>query len=139
MMLTPAVWVLRAVLLRRTPRTPRPRSPAWVRKRFSEPSRRPASARSSHPPSALIHPPSGFSHGTTQHARAFRVREKSEEPLMNELKIGDVTVTRIEEMHGPIMPPDQFFPEIPEQAWRENREMLVPDHLGAGDGRVRGA
>lgn len=27
-----------------------------------------------------------------------------------ELKLGDVTVTRIEEMHGPIMPPDQFLP-----------------------------
>jgi hypothetical protein len=37
----------------------------------------------------------------------------SEEPLMNELTLGDVTVTRIEEMHGPIMPPDQFFPELP--------------------------
>ena len=58
---------------------------------------------------------------------------------MNELKIGDVTVTRIEEMHGPIMPPDQFFPEMPEEAWREHRETLVPDHLGADDGMVRGA
>jgi glyoxylase-like metal-dependent hydrolase (beta-lactamase superfamily II) len=67
------------------------------------------------------------------------VPENSEEPLMNELKIGDVTVTRIEEMHGPIMPPDQFFPEMPEEAWRENREMLVPDHLDADGGMVRGA
>lgn len=30
----------------------------------------------------------------------------------HELKLGDVTVTRIEEMHGPIMPPDQFFPDL---------------------------
>jgi glyoxylase-like metal-dependent hydrolase (beta-lactamase superfamily II) len=67
------------------------------------------------------------------------VPENSEEPLMNELKIGDVTVTRIEEMHGPIMPPDQFFPEMPEEAWRENRETLVPDHLDADGGMVRGA
>jgi hypothetical protein len=29
------------------------------------------------------------------------------------------------------MPPDRFFPEMPEEAWRENRETLVPDHLGA--------
>ena len=58
---------------------------------------------------------------------------------MNDLKIGDVTVTRIEEMHGPIMPPDQFFPEMPEEAWRENRETLVPDHLDADGGMVRGA
>jgi hypothetical protein len=58
---------------------------------------------------------------------------------MNDLKIGDVTVIRIEEMHGPIMPPDQFFPEMPEEAWRENRETLVPDHLDADGGMVRGA
>jgi glyoxylase-like metal-dependent hydrolase (beta-lactamase superfamily II) len=58
---------------------------------------------------------------------------------MNELKLGDVTVTRIEEMHGPILPPDQFFPEMPEEAWREHREMLVPDHLNADGGMVRGA
>ena len=58
---------------------------------------------------------------------------------MNELKIGDVTVIRIEEMHGPIMPPGQFFPEMPEEAWRENRETLVPDHLDADGGMVRGA
>jgi glyoxylase-like metal-dependent hydrolase (beta-lactamase superfamily II) len=56
---------------------------------------------------------------------------------MNELKLGDVTITRIAEMDGPIMPPDQFFPEIPEEAWRENRETLVPDHLDADDGMVR--
>jgi hypothetical protein len=36
---------------------------------------------------------------------------------MNEIKLGDVTITRIEEMHGPIgMTPDQFFPGSPERA-----------------------
>ncbi|MFI6340248.1 MBL fold metallo-hydrolase [Streptomyces sp. NPDC050535] len=49
----------------------------------------------------------------------------------HEIILGDVAVTRIEEMHGPIMPADQFFPDLPEQAWQEHREMLVPDHLGA--------
>jgi glyoxylase-like metal-dependent hydrolase (beta-lactamase superfamily II) len=48
---------------------------------------------------------------------------------MNELKLGDVTVTRIEEMHGPIMAPDAFFPSMPEQAWRRHESALVPDHL----------
>jgi len=56
---------------------------------------------------------------------------------MNELKLGDVTVTRIEEMHGPIMPADQFFPDLPAQAWQEHREALVPDHLGADDAMVQ--
>jgi glyoxylase-like metal-dependent hydrolase (beta-lactamase superfamily II) len=48
---------------------------------------------------------------------------------MNEITLGDVTVTRIEEMHGPIMPPDQFFPTIPATAWEEQASWLVPDHL----------
>ncbi|MBR7832112.1 MBL fold metallo-hydrolase [Actinospica durhamensis] len=55
---------------------------------------------------------------------------------MNEIVLGEVTVTRIEEMHGPIMPADQFFPDMPEQAWKEHRDTLVPDHLGAEDGVV---
>ena len=55
---------------------------------------------------------------------------------MNEIKLGDVTVTRIEETHGPIMPADAFFPGLPEQAWREHRDDLVPDHLG-DDSMVR--
>ncbi len=50
-----------------------------------------------------------------------------------ELELGEVTVTRIEEMHGPLMPADQFFPDLPEHAWQEHQEMLVPDHLGSDD------
>jgi hypothetical protein len=57
---------------------------------------------------------------------------------MNTIKLGDVTITRVEEMHGPIMPADAFFPGIPEGAWQDNRDMLVPDHLGA-DGMVHAA
>lgn len=55
---------------------------------------------------------------------------------MNELKLGDVTITRVEETHGPIMPADQFFPDLPAAAWQENRAILVPDHLGAQDNMV---
>jgi glyoxylase-like metal-dependent hydrolase (beta-lactamase superfamily II) len=55
---------------------------------------------------------------------------------MNEIKLGDVTVTRIEEMHGPIMPPDAFFPSMPEQAWRRHESALVPDHLDRVGGLV---
>ncbi|WP_235454166.1 hypothetical protein [Streptomyces olivochromogenes] len=57
-------------------------------------------------------------------------------PDMHETILGDVTVTRVEEMHGPIMPADQFFPDLPEQAWKDHREPLVPDHLGADDAMV---
>jgi glyoxylase-like metal-dependent hydrolase (beta-lactamase superfamily II) len=55
---------------------------------------------------------------------------------MTDLKLGDVTVTRIEEMHGPIMPTGVFFPDLPAEAWQENTDLLVPDHLGADDGLV---
>lgn len=58
---------------------------------------------------------------------------------MNELKIGDVTTIRIEEMHGPVMPTGQFFPGLPAEAWQEHRASLVPDHLDAADGVVHSA
>ncbi|TCB97206.1 MBL fold metallo-hydrolase [Micromonospora zingiberis] len=51
---------------------------------------------------------------------------------MTEIKLGDVTVTRVEEMHGPIMPTDAFFPSMPGEAWRRHEADLAPDHLGAG-------
>jgi glyoxylase-like metal-dependent hydrolase (beta-lactamase superfamily II) len=62
--------------------------------------------------------------------------QTKEKPMSNELKFGDVIITRIEEMHGPIMPTDQFFPDIPGAAWQESREELVPDHLGGEDAMV---
>jgi glyoxylase-like metal-dependent hydrolase (beta-lactamase superfamily II) len=55
---------------------------------------------------------------------------------MNEIKLGDVTVTRVEETHGPIMPSGAFFPTMPAEAWQEHRAALVPDHLGADDDMV---
>ncbi|WP_372672433.1 MBL fold metallo-hydrolase [Amycolatopsis kentuckyensis] len=55
---------------------------------------------------------------------------------MDQIALGEVTVTRVEETHGPIMPTDQFFPDVPEEAWQEHREWLVPDHLGADDTMV---
>lgn len=58
---------------------------------------------------------------------------------IHEIALGDVTVARIEEMHGPIMPADQFFPDLPEQAWKDHRVALVPDHLGADDAMVHTA
>ncbi|MBT2231895.1 MBL fold metallo-hydrolase [Nonomuraea sp. NEAU-A123] len=55
---------------------------------------------------------------------------------MHEIKLGDVTVTRVEETHGPIMPTGAFFPTMPDEAWQEHRDLLVPDHLGADDDMV---
>lgn len=52
---------------------------------------------------------------------------------MNEIKLGDVTVTRVEEQHGPVMPARDFFPDLPERAWQEHRHELEPGHLTADD------
>ncbi len=52
---------------------------------------------------------------------------------MTEIKLGDVTVTRVEEQHGPIMPARDFFPDLPERAWQEHRHELEPDHLTPDD------
>lgn len=56
---------------------------------------------------------------------------------MNEIALGEVSIARVEEMHGPIMPPQQFFPSIPESSWVDERDMLVPDHLDAAGGMVQ--
>ncbi len=53
------------------------------------------------------------------------------------MTLGDVTVVRIEEMHGPIMPSTQFFPDIPEDAWQVHADLLVPDHFNPTDGMVQ--
>ncbi|MBU2668050.1 MBL fold metallo-hydrolase [Actinoplanes bogorensis] len=51
---------------------------------------------------------------------------------MNDIKLGAITVTRVEEMHGPIMPPAAFFPTIPDASWQQDEDTLTPDHLGDG-------
>jgi glyoxylase-like metal-dependent hydrolase (beta-lactamase superfamily II) len=56
---------------------------------------------------------------------------------MNEITLGEVTVTRIEEMHGPIMPASQFFPDLPESAWQQHESLLAPDHYDPSDGMVQ--
>src|SRR2546423_14817314 len=57
---------------------------------------------------------------------------------MNEITLGDVTIARVEEMHGPVgMTPGQFFPGWPEQDWLDNRDWLVPDHPHAKDDIVQ--
>ena len=60
-------------------------------------------------------------------------------PDTQEIVLGSVRITRAEEMHGPVMPADQFFPDITEQAWEDHRDELVPDHLGADDNLVHTA
>ncbi|MGV9799056.1 MBL fold metallo-hydrolase [Mycobacterium sp. NPDC003449] len=47
---------------------------------------------------------------------------------MNQIVLGDVTVTRVMEYYGSVeMSPETFFPESPEGAWRRNEPWLAPD------------
>ncbi|GAB3461112.1 MBL fold metallo-hydrolase [Streptomonospora sediminis] len=49
---------------------------------------------------------------------------------MQEIVLGDVTVTRIVEYSGTTeMTPQTFFPEAPENAWREHGSLLAPDFI----------
>ncbi|KNE84260.1 MULTISPECIES: MBL fold metallo-hydrolase [Streptomyces] len=49
---------------------------------------------------------------------------------MSDMTLGDVEVTRVEELHGPVgMTPDVFFPGSPKEDWDEHRPVLVPDFL----------
>lgn len=47
---------------------------------------------------------------------------------MNEIVLGDVTVTRVMEYYGSVeMSPETFFPESPDGAWQRNEHWLAPD------------
>jgi glyoxylase-like metal-dependent hydrolase (beta-lactamase superfamily II) len=47
---------------------------------------------------------------------------------MDQITLGDVTVTRIKEYYGSVeMTPADFFPESPDGAWDEHRSWLAPD------------
>jgi glyoxylase-like metal-dependent hydrolase (beta-lactamase superfamily II) len=68
----------------------------------------------------------------------MRTNESQGNHRMNEIKLGDVVVTRVEEMHGPVgMTPEQFFPGWPARDWQDNRDWLAPDHFGTEDDIVR--
>src|SRR5580692_7485317 len=52
---------------------------------------------------------------------------------MQEIKFGDVGVTRVVEYHGDAgTSPEDITPGIPVELWRENRAWLQPDHVNAG-------
>lgn len=49
---------------------------------------------------------------------------------MNEIVLGDVSITRVVEYHGSVaLSPNDFFPDVPVETWRDNEEWLVPDFV----------
>lgn len=59
---------------------------------------------------------------------------------MQEIKFGDVTVTRVVEYHGDTgTSPEDITPCIPVKVWQGNRSWLQPDHVNADFTRYIGA
>ncbi|MEV6557572.1 MBL fold metallo-hydrolase [Nocardia sp. NPDC051756] len=59
---------------------------------------------------------------------------------MDQITLGDVTVTRIREFYGTVeMGPDQFFPDSPAGSWDEHRDLLAPDFWNLDTGECHSA
>ncbi|GAB2964405.1 MBL fold metallo-hydrolase [Nonomuraea fastidiosa] len=59
---------------------------------------------------------------------------------MDTITLGEVTLTRVWEYFGPVgMTPEVFFPESPQEAWREHRSWLAPHFLDERTGIVNSA
>ncbi|MFD6162296.1 MBL fold metallo-hydrolase [Nocardia sp. NPDC060256] len=59
---------------------------------------------------------------------------------MEQITLGNVTVTRIKEFYGTVeMGPDQFFPDSPEGSWEEHRGELAPDFWNVETGECHSA
>ena len=59
---------------------------------------------------------------------------------MDQIVLGDVTITRVQEWYGSVgMDPQAFFPTSPEETWQAEAPMLVPHFLDAETNTVRSA
>jgi glyoxylase-like metal-dependent hydrolase (beta-lactamase superfamily II) len=59
---------------------------------------------------------------------------------MDQITLGEVTVTRIKEYYGSVeMTPAEFFPESPDGSWDEHRSWLAPDFWDPGTGECHSA
>ncbi|MET9486647.1 MBL fold metallo-hydrolase [Nocardia sp. NPDC006630] len=59
---------------------------------------------------------------------------------MNDIVLGDVTITRVMEYFGSVeMSPATFFPESPDTAWRQHQSWLAPDFLDSETNGCRSA
>lgn len=53
-----------------------------------------------------------------------------------EWQIGNVRITRIEELIGPLFDPVQFFPDFNPECFDKHRDWLYPDHVDQKTGRI---
>ena len=55
---------------------------------------------------------------------------------MHQWQIGDVIVTRIEELIGPLFDPVRFFPDFDPEVFEQHREWLYPNQVDAASGNL---
>jgi glyoxylase-like metal-dependent hydrolase (beta-lactamase superfamily II) len=59
---------------------------------------------------------------------------------MDQITLGDVTVTRVKEFYGSVeMTPERFFPDSPDGSWDEHGGWLAPDFRDPETGECRSA
>ncbi|MDH6119536.1 glyoxylase-like metal-dependent hydrolase (beta-lactamase superfamily II) [Kitasatospora sp. GAS204A] len=58
---------------------------------------------------------------------------------MEHLMVGEVEVGKVVERQGSFLPAATMFPQLPPEAWRDNREWLAPNFWEPESGLVQGA
>ena len=66
------------------------------------------------------------------------VTEDSQGPRMDQIQLGSVTVTRVREYFGPVgLTPGAFFPESPDEVWKDGGSWPAPHFLDPAAGMVQ--
>jgi hypothetical protein len=55
---------------------------------------------------------------------------------MQQWKIGSSTITRIEELIGPLFDPETFFPDYSKEIIEQHRDWIYPNHVDETSGRI---
>lgn len=57
-------------------------------------------------------------------------------PIMNTWQLGDVLITRVEELTGPLFDPVRFFPDYDPKVFKDHANWLYPDHVDPTSGNL---
>ena len=55
---------------------------------------------------------------------------------MQQWKIGNATITRVEELIGPLFDPETFFPDYSKEIIEQHRDWIYPNHVDETSGRI---
>ena len=70
-------------------------------------------------------------------ARSRSCCASSGDSVSTVFRVGDATVTRVEETNLPTYPVRDIFPDFNDAHWAEHKSWLAPHHYGADTGLVR--